>query len=69
MVNYSLTRFTDGMKDSVDGALASIETSLETVSNTFPILFINIVKEGSNGNRPAVVRATNATALPVLPSG
>jgi hypothetical protein len=34
MANYALTRYTTGLKDTVDEALAALETQLETVDST-----------------------------------
>jgi hypothetical protein len=34
MANYALTRYDTGLKDTVDEALAALETQLETVDST-----------------------------------
>jgi len=47
MVNFSLTRFTSAVQDSVDDALSAVETQLETVDNTKVIRHIEIVKLGN----------------------
>jgi hypothetical protein len=43
MANYSLTRYTTPEQDSIDDALAAIETKLETVDDTKTIRWIEIV--------------------------
>jgi hypothetical protein len=43
MPNYSLTRYTTTEQDSIDDALAAIETHLETIDDTKTIRWIEIV--------------------------
>ena len=46
MANYSLTRFTTEEKNTIDEALADIETQLETIDDTKTIRWIEIVHLG-----------------------
>jgi hypothetical protein len=38
MANYALTRYDTGLKDTVEEALAALETQLETVDSTLNVI-------------------------------
>jgi len=46
MANYVLTRYQTGLKNSVDEALAALETQLETVDDAKTIRGLDIVPTG-----------------------